>query len=508
MNDVEHVDVNLAAIRARMSDRDYRREFQQLDFMDLAEQQLNVLNSPVRYTNCQAGNQSGKSYVGAVATTARALRRKSLLSANAYPIAPVRTDGPFGSIIWVLSTTSQMVRDGAQTRLLGDVANGRIGTGTIPGDRIIGYTKAHGTVGLVDTVTVRADDGSVTAIRFKSLDQQRSALQSETVSFLWVDELPTGSDAEAQWNELLARTTVLSGAILLTATPARQQSPIMRWFREPGKSDRKIIRMSARRTKHLTQEQVAAMEGSYSELERATRIDGDEFRGGGLVLVATKELCGHSRPPSDWHEYQPRIIGFDPHHGGLSANANPSAIIYGSYNTVDDILYVVGGFKQRHISPEQLVARVKNTSWANAPVAWGRAERAGTGGDTGEAYHQMYGRLGLKMLGTYATLPGGSLSLDITFDQIQNAMQTGNLKIAHDFYELWDEINTFERDEHNKIIETNDDLLAALRYAWLDRKKAKIAPLYDAGPFDDLNRPRISNYLDDPNAQWDIFTGR
>ena len=477
-------EVNLSSIRARMSDREWRQEYSKLDFVNLAPQQWKALNSPYRFTLIQAGNQSGKTFVGGVSMALRCLRR-TLEGSAAYRMPPGRTDGPFGQVIWCLSSTNTMTRDGVMTRLLGDIANGGIGRGLIPGDRILGFTKAHGLVGLVDTAFIKADDGSTTALRFKSLDQSREALQTETVSAIWVDELPTGSDAESQWNELVARTTVGSGSILLTATPKRQQSPVMRWFKTAS-PDRGVIRMSTRHTNHLSAEAVKAMETAYSPLERATRLEGDEFQGGGLVLRANKELCGTDRRMDSFNEYHLRIVGFDPHHGGLSENANPSAMVYGIWISADDVLWIMGGWKQKHISPEQTVARVKQTSFANAPVAWGRAERSGTGGDTSEAYHQMYGRLGMKMLPTYATLPGGSLSLDITFDAIQHAMLRGQLKISNDFYELWDEINSLERDEHNKIIETNDDLLAALRYAFLDRKKARVSPQYDRGAFDDI----------------------
>lgn len=474
MSDAETVDVNLSSIRARMSDTAYRQEYNKLDFVQLADQQWRVINSPYRFTLCQAGNQSGKTFVGGVKTALVCLRRE-LAGSTAYKLPPARKDGPYGQIVWCLSSTNTMTRDGVQARLLGDVQNGLIGTGLIPGDRIISYVKGHGLTGLVDSCYIRADDGTVTALRFKSLDQDRSALQSEQLAWVWTDELPHGSDSEGQFNELIARTTVGSGGLLLTATPKKQQSPIMRWFREP-KSDRTVIRMNTRETRHLTADEVDRMAEAYPPMELRTRLYGDEFSGGGLVLHAHKEICGTDRDPSTFHEFMPKIIGFDPHHGGMSETANPSAIVFCAYNSCDDVLFVVSGFKQRHITPEQLVARVRLTTWGEAPCAWGRAERQGTG-DGSQTYHEMYARYGLNMLPTYATLPGGSLSLDLTFEMIQNAILNGQLKISNSFHELWNEIAGLERDEHGKIIERHDDLLAALRYAFLDRKKARICPI-------------------------------
>jgi phage terminase large subunit-like protein len=491
----DQVEVNISAMRARMSDSEYRRAFQKLDFVELAPQQNEAINSPYRYSLIQAGNQSGKTHAGAIWTTLRCLRR-TLPGSTAYPMPPVRTDGTFGQVVWCLAPTNQMVRDGVMLRLLGDVGGGRIGTGFIPADRVVSYTKAHAISGLVDTAVIKADDGSLSALRFKSYDQSREALQSEPVSAIWCDEL---LDDEAQWNELIARGTATSGGILMTATPKKQQSPVMRWFKAGG-PDRKIYRMSTRKTIHLTDEQVDAMARNYSPLELKTRLEGDEYQGGGLVLVTNKEMSGTDRHASTYHEYMLRIVGLDPHHGGMSENANPTAVIYCCWNSVDDVLNVVGGWKQKHISPEQAVARIKQTSWANAPVAWGRAEKQGTG--SGGTYHDMYANLGLKMLPTYAALPDGSLSLELTFDLLQNAMMSGKLKISNDFFELWDEINSLERDEHNRIIERHDDLLAALRYAYLCRKRAKIAPGNMGGAFGDMGGSRYRVITPKREAQW------
>jgi len=493
------IDMNL--MRKRMEDSKTRREYSKLDFVELAPQQADAINSPARYTLIQAGNQSGKTYCGGVRTSLVALRR-NLKGSKAYKIAPPRTDGTFGQIIWCLAPTNQMVRDGVMLRLLGDVGGGRIGTGLIPGDRIVSYTKSHALVGLVDTAIIRADDGSLTAVRFKSYDQSREAMQSESVSFAWADEL---LDDEAQWNELLARGTAVSGAIFMTATPKKQQSPVMRWFKEPGHSDRKIIRMSTRKTIHLTEEQWRSMEEAYSPLERASRLEGDEFAGGGLVLQATRDMCGAKLNSAMFSPATPRIIGIDPHHSGLSASADPTALLFGCYNPDGDVLYVVNGFKQQYISPESVAFRVKKTSWANAPVAWGRAEKQGTA--NGQTYAQLYHSAGLRMLPKYATLPGGGLDLDLEFDELQRAFINGNIKINVDLFGLWDEIAGLERDEDNRIIERHDHFLAALRYMYLCRKQARQSPLtfQDDDPFADIARRAAQQQRQSTDDTWNIF---
>lgn len=142
-----------------------------------------------------------------------------------------------------------------------------------------------------------------------------------------------------------------------------------------------------------------------------------------------------------------------------------------------------GGFREQHLLPELLARRVLDTHWRRAPVAWGAAERQGTG-NAAESYALMYKRLGLQMLPSHATLPGGGTALDPAYDLIQSAMSTGKFKLALDFYDLWDEISGLERDENGKIISIRNDILDAVRYAYLSRKQSRAVDCSAADPYD------------------------
>ncbi len=212
------------------------------------------------------------------------------------------------------------------------------------------------------------------------------------------------------------------------------------------------------------------------------------------------------RPLSSFPSYFHKIIGFDPSHGGMSESAHPAGAVFCLSDRGSDVFYVVDGFKEKHLHPEQLASRIlRRPEWGNAPVAWGAAETQGTAKD-GKSYQQLFKELGLKMLSTWATNPSGGLSLDVSFDLLQQAISNGKLKINRHLVDLWDEIAGLERDEDNKIIASRDDLLSALRYAFMMRKSAREVSEREGGVFADLyadRKPSMAAGVDD----WDPITG-
>ena len=254
--------------RARLSAAEYRDKYFKLAKVHWSAKQWSFINETGKFVYNRAANQSGKSYAvgGLTAYTATGI----------YPPeytgwAPkLRTNGAYAVVIWVISTTSQMARDGLQTILLGDVAGADIGTGLIPKDNIVSLQMSRGVAGSVDFAVIRRNDGTLTKIAFKTYEQGRGALQAEAVSLVVCDEL---LDDLGIWNELIARTTTTGGRIRLTATERLQSSPVALWFRENAGPDVKTLSMSIDEAEHLSAEEKAAILASYkTEAERKRAI--------------------------------------------------------------------------------------------------------------------------------------------------------------------------------------------------------------------------------------------
>ena len=500
MNDTDFEDeIDVAGIVQRrkqiLSDQEYRRTYRAHDFINYSPKQKELLKSTASALYAKTSNQFGKTQAAAGMVTMQVTQEFPPWFTG-WKQPKLTLSRPHSMVVWCFAPTGQMMRDGIQSRLLGDVAAGLVGTGTLPAESIINVQNARGLSGSVDSVTIRRQDGTTAVIRFKSYEQGREAAQSEAVDFIVCDEMPTDMGL---WSELLARLSATSGRIWLTATPRKQQSAIALWFKEPGHPERETITATIFDAAHLSDAQREEMKARYANnpLEAATRLYGADYTGGGNVLWAPQDEVAMDRPLESFPSYFHKIIGFDPSHGGLSESAHPAGVVFCLFDRASDMFYVVDAFKGQHLLPEQLARRILTPAWGNAPVAWGAAERQGTGKD-GKSYQQMYKELGLRMLAEHATLPGGGVGLDASFELLQQAISNGKLKINRHLIDLWDEIAGLERDEDNKIIPSRDDLLSALRYAFLMRKHAREVSERSGGVFAGLyadRTPRMASGL-------------
>ncbi|MCI0539657.1 MAG: terminase family protein [Verrucomicrobiales bacterium] len=340
-----------ADFRAFAEDSERRRAERKLDFVKWSAAQARFLNLTQKFAYNRAANQSGKSYAagGLIAYTATGL----------YPgdykgwRPKLRTDGAYGAVVWVLSTTGQMVRDGLQNITLGDVAGGRAGTGLIPKDCIVSIQTSRGIAGAVDFCTVRRVDGTISKIAFKTYEQGRTAVQAEPVSLIICDEL---LDDLAMWHELIARTTVTNGILRLTATERLQSSPVALWFKENAGPDVVTLTTSLDEAEHLSAEEKARILASYkSEAERNTRYYGLPFQGAGSVFETPWAQVSEAMNPATFPSWYKYLIALDFSHFGRSETSSQFACVFMAVDPVTKVTRIYDCFKMRGV-PEQHAA--------------------------------------------------------------------------------------------------------------------------------------------------------
>ena len=143
---------------------------------------------------------------------------------------------------WAGSDGFQATRDGAQRILVGPPRlQCEWGTGLIPGDDLLEWSRATGGVpDCLDGVVVQhrrrgaggawVDDG-LSTLGFKSYDQGREKWQGETLDFVWFDEEPP----DDVYVEGLTRTNATGGLVWLTFTPLKGMSEVVMQFKDcPG----------------------------------------------------------------------------------------------------------------------------------------------------------------------------------------------------------------------------------------------------------------------------------
>lgn len=455
------------ADQKRLNAADYRDRYFKLAKVHWSRKQEEFLNQTAKFVFNRAANQSGKSYGvgGLIAYTAT----------GRYPSTykgwkpKLRKDGAFSVVIWCLSTTSAMSRDGIQTILLGDVVGGRTGTGLIPKDSIVSVQMSRGIAGQVDFATVKRDDGTTACIRFKSYEQGRAAVQAEPVNLVVCDEL---LDDLSIWNELIARTTTTSGIIRLTATERLQSSPVALWFRENAGPDVITLSMSLDDAEHLSQAEKDAIKASYkSEAELNTRYYGLPFSGGGSVFATPIADILEPMHPSRFPIWYKHLIALDFSHFGRSETSSQFAAVFIALDPVTGVARIYDAFKLRGIV-EQHVARIRSAGGMGIRVAWPHDGTQGMA--TGDNISALYKKAGLMMLPEHATFESGGYNFESGIELLDSMLATGKLKVASHLSAWRDEYLAYERDEDGQVIKRMDDLMSATRVGCMSLRHARV----------------------------------
>lgn len=77
------------------------------------------------------------------------------------------------------------------------------------------------------------------------------------------------------------------------------------------------------------------------------------------------------------------------------------------------------------------------------------------------------------MLAEHATWPDGSNKVEPGIHEIRERMLDGKFKVFTTCPEFFEEFRMYHRDEHGKIVKTNDDVLDAVRYGVMMRRSGK-----------------------------------
>jgi phage terminase large subunit-like protein len=403
-----------------------------------------------------AANQSGKTLAGAMEVAMHATGR--------YPDwwQGRRFNKP--TISWVAGTTGETVRDAVQRMLVG--RPGAHGTGAIPKDAIIELVPARGIPDLLDSIRVRHAAGGISIIGIKSYLRGCESFQGETLDFAWLDE----ECPPDVYTEMLTRTNVSSGPVMLTFTPLLGMTEVVRRFLLEPSPDRSVTTMTLDDVQHYTAAEKEAIAASYAPHEREARTKGVPVLGSGRVFPVSEEMITveHREFPSHW----PRIGGLD------FGWDHPFGAVELVHDRDADVVYVSRTYRARQTS---VIAQ------CSALRAWGRDLRwvwpadgrqetlAGAGNPLAEQYR----REGLDLWLDHATFEDGGVSVEAGIAEMLTRMETGRLKVFKYLRDWLDEFAMYHRKD-GKVIKEHDDLLCATRYGIMMLRFARTAQEYDA----------------------------
>jgi phage terminase large subunit-like protein len=374
---------------------------------------------------------------------------------------------------WAASETGQSTRDNVQRLLLGDV--GAWGTGAVPKDAIVDIKRAvHGVPDLVDTIMVRFGGGGdvqadVSRLVIKTYDQGRLRWQGETLEFVWFDEEPP----QDIYFEGLTRTNATNGFVMLTFTPLKGMSEVVRRFLMDKPAGSVVTHMTIDDAHHYSAEKRAQIIASYPPHEREARAKGIPVLGSGRIFPIPEETIAEAQAqiPRHW----PRIAGID------FGWDHPTAVVWIAWDRETDTAHVYDAYRVREATPAiHSLAITAKGKWI--PIAWPHDGEQHDKG-SGEALAHQYRVLGCNMLPAKATHrpdakqgqkegEGGN-SVEAGLMDMLDRMQTGRLRVARHLNDWWEEFRLYHRED-GRIVKEHDDLMSATRYALMMLRHARV----------------------------------
>jgi len=402
-----------------------------------------------RFRLLMAGNQLGKSHGGSA--------EMGMHFTGMYPDwwqgRRVEKPGRY----WVGGITSLTTRDVIQRKLFGEP--GEEGTGWIPKDFIEKLVPSRGVPGAYDYALIKHAKGGATYVGFKSYEQGREKWMADTLDGIWWDEEPP----QDIWTEGVARLTATQGFGMMTFTPMKGMSDVVRGFYPTPDSPEKVVtRMGIKDAPHLTAAMRETILLQYPEHERAARLEGIPKMGSGLVYPVPESVVAEA--PMEIPHFWRRIIGIDL--GG--SPKHPMSAVAIAHDAELDVAHVYACYKSHQ--PQISIHASAIRTWGPLPVAWPRDGWTRDRND-GTRFSDLYREEGIRMLAEHTTHPDGSYSVEPGIAEIYNRMVTGKFRVAYHLTDWWDEFKLYHRD-NGRIVKAYDDVMDATRYAMMSLRFA------------------------------------
>jgi phage terminase large subunit-like protein len=379
---------------------------------------------------------------------------------------------------WAVGESQTLVRDTLQRKLCGELD---FGSGLIP---LSSFAKkpvmVPGGTGSIDTCYVTHEtDGKidgVSSISYKTFEQRREKLQSESIDLVWIDESPP----EDVYTELLARTSATDGHVIVTYTPIGESgtSGVTYKFLSESSPDRAVFRIRSEEARHISEQRREELASQYSDAERETRIEGIPQLGAGPVFPI--ELLPQIIKPVDLDHipsYSKMIVGID-----LGYRGGFAAVLLGFQADTGDH-YVVDSFQMQQASALLHTQRIFSMCrYFRIPIAYPHDAGVHDRG-SGISLAAQYRAYGLNMLPKWATNHGSTnFAVEPGIAEIKELMVLGKISIGGHNMELLEQIRMYHRDEDYKIVKQRDHLCDALRYAMMMKRKGRPLSECDAVP--------------------------
>jgi phage terminase large subunit-like protein len=417
------------------------------------------------YESCLcAANQIGKTFTGTTID--------SFHLTGDYPEGYEGHIFNFAPLCWGLGYSMEKCRDLLQKALFGDYVGKEFTGGLVPKDKIVSWESATGTPNAMRTVRVRHKSGGTAVIQFWSYTQGQHAIMGDVVDWFHVDEEPRDQTIRPQ---VLTRTINgdkgKGGRGIYTFTPENGRTELVIKFMDDASDSQFFMQKGWIDAPHITEEKRERMLEQYPAHQRDMRTKGIPMLGHGRIYDLSEEFikCEPFEIPGHWFVVGGMDFGWD----------HPQSQVKLIEDRDTETFYLTHCWKASKVSANDAWGAAK--PWQqNIPIAWphdGLQNEKGRDDAVQQKVH--YQNAGFRMLSEHATHPPinkagkshtGGNSVEHGLYEIRDLMCKGKFKIFSGCLDFFNEFNQYHRDDKGKIVKTMDDILDAVRYAYMMRR--------------------------------------
>lgn len=376
-------------------------------------------------------------------------------------------------MIWCLGYSGEKTRDLLQSEIFGNYRENAFEGGLVPPERIVdkGWKSMTGTPGAMREVTVKHSSGGVSVCQFWSYSQGQHALMGDSVDWYHIDEEPKD---QAIYPQVLTRTATGGNIVdgkpeggrgILTFTPENGRTTLVIKFMDDPGSGQHFMQKGWDDAPHLSETVKKKLLEGFPPHQRDMRTKGIPMLGHGRIYDLSEDdvTCEAFDIPDHFYLINGMDFGWD----------HPQAHLQLAWDRDNDMYYLTHAWKKEQVSANDAWGACQ--SWARGiPTSWphdGLMHEKGR--DDSQQQKDHYQNAGFFMLADRATWDGTSNSVEQGLVELRQLMKTGKLKIFSHLKDFLDEFNQYHRDDKGKIVKKRDDLLDALRYAFMMRRFAK-----------------------------------
>ena len=472
----------LIAVAQALDELKTRYKYNKLDFIfpdagklrrDLYPKHVDFMNAGSRYAErmFSAGNQTGK--------TSTILTEATYHLTGKYPkwFEGKKFRNPTIGIVGAKSW--EMIRDGIQTKLLGDVEEG---TGIIPKADIIKCVSAPGTPGAYSQIHVNHVTGGTSKLMFKTYESGQTSWESMTVDFCFMDEEPPMSI----YTEAAMRTLAKDGTIAIGFTPdSGLTDTVLQFFKDgdftKGVKEGKYIAMVGwDDVPHLPESRKIALLSTIPDYLREAKTKGIPYLGTGRIFPFDiyRFQCEPFALPLHW----PRWYGFD-------VGIKNTAAIWVAYDENSETYYVYDEYYSHDQLPPLHASALKSKgNWIHGVMdPYAGVNRSGEG----KRFIDIYQQEGLLVHLVERNL------IESGIEALKTLFINHRVKIFKHCEKLVGQMNIWHRNERGKIADTPDDLIDAFRYAITDGKQYGVSEEDERNSYADDYQPNLNLHTRD-----------